>query len=100
MTAAAARHRTGLAAAAVLALGVALGACGSVSVKPSRSGFAASPRPADCQVEFLRTAPSRTFDEIGEVYSYYSYVAEPEDALREKACELGADAVVVTRDFL
>jgi len=93
-------HLTPKRAATALALGLALAACGSVSVRPSRSGVTASPRPAGCQVEFLRTTPDRGFDEIAEVYSYYSWVAEPEDVLREKACELGADAVLVTRDFL
>jgi hypothetical protein len=34
------------------------------------------------------------------VYGYYSHVVAPQDVLREKACELGADAVIVTRDFL
>jgi hypothetical protein len=75
-------------------------ACGSVSVKPSPSGAKAESRPPDCTVEFLRDAPERRHDELGEIYSYYSRVVAPEDVLREKACELGADAVIVTRDFL
>lgn len=75
-------------------------ACGSVGVKPPRSGATASARPQDCTVEFLRKAPERAYDELGEMYSYYPWVVEPEDVLREKACELGADAVIVTRDFL
>lgn len=77
-----------------------LAGCGSASVRPSPSGFTASPRPDDCKVEFLRSTPDRGFDTIAEVYGYYSYVAEPEDVLRQKACQLGADAVVVTVDFL
>ena len=75
-------------------------ACGSVSVKPSPSGAKAESRPPGCTVEFLRETPERTHDELGEIYSYYSRVVAPQDVLREKACELGADAVVVTRDFL
>jgi hypothetical protein len=85
-----------------LALGVASAplACGSVSVKPPTPAAKAESRPRDCTVEFLREAPERTYDELGEIYSYYSRVVEPQEVLREKACELGADAVVVTRDFL
>jgi hypothetical protein len=75
-------------------------ACGSVSVKPPRSGARAEARPPGCAVDFLRFAPERKHDELGEIYSYYSQVVEPQDVLREKACELGADAVIVTRDFL
>jgi hypothetical protein len=75
-------------------------ACGSVSVKPSPSGAKAESRPPGCTVEFLRETPERKHDELGEIYSYYSRVVAPQDVLREKACELGADAVVVTRDFL
>jgi hypothetical protein len=85
-----------------LSLGVAFAplACGSVSVKPPRSAAEAESRPRDCAVEFLRAAPERSYDELGDIYSYYSRVVEPQEVLREKACELGADAVVVTRDFL
>lgn len=85
---------------AALAVGLVLAGCGSVSVRPSPSGFTAPPRPADCRIEFLRRAPERSFDELAEVYSYYSYVVAPEDVLREEACRLGADAVIVTLDFL
>ena len=83
-----------------LAMASVLTACGSVSVTPSRSGARAEPRPRDCAVEFLRAAPEREHDELAELYSYYSRVVEPQDVLREKACELGADAVIVARDFL
>jgi hypothetical protein len=75
-------------------------ACGSVGVKPSRFGGEAASRPPDCTVEFLHKPPERAYDELGEMYSYYSWVAEPQHVLREKACALGADAVIVTRDFL
>jgi hypothetical protein len=88
--------------AVFLALGVAsapLG-CGTVSVKPPRTAAKAESRPRDCTVEFLRATPERAYDELGEIYSYFSRVVEPQDVLREEACGLGADAVVVTRDFL
>ena len=90
--------------AIVLALAVAsvpiACASGSASVKPSPSGAKAESRPPDCTVEFLRAAPERKYDELGEIYGYYSQEVEPQDALREKACVLGADAVIVTKDFL
>ncbi len=77
-----------------------LNGCGSVSTRPSRSGFRAEARPKGCRVEFLRRAPERDYVELGEMYSYFREVVEPENVLRETACELGADAVIVTRDFL
>jgi hypothetical protein len=84
---------------ASVTLTVACGS-GSASVKPSPSGAKAEPRPPDCTVEFLRNPPSRTYDELGEIYGYYSRDVEPQDVLREKACSLGADAVIVTKDFV
>jgi hypothetical protein len=75
-------------------------ACGSVSVTPSPPRLRAQARGPDCALEFLRSAPERAYDEIAEVYSYFPRVVEPQEVLREKACELGADAVIVTRDFL
>jgi hypothetical protein len=83
----------------VLAVASSL-ACGSVSVKPPSSGAKVASRPRDCAVEFLRRTPERAYEELGEMYSYFPWVVEPEQVLREKACELGADAVIVTRDFL
>lgn len=77
-----------------------LAACGTVSVTPSRSGFRAEPRGRDCAIEFLRNPPERPYDEIADVYSYFPRVVEPQGVLRARACELGADAVIVTRDFL
>lgn len=85
---------------AVASAPVACGS-GSASVRPSPSGAKAEPRPADCTVQFLRNPPSRKYDELGEIYGhYYSREVEPQDVLREKACSLGADAVIVTKDFL
>ena len=77
-----------------------LAASGSVSVRPSPSGFRAEARSKNCVVDFLRNPPERGYDEIAEVYTYYSRPVEPQDALRKKACDLGADAVIVARDFL
>jgi hypothetical protein len=94
------RHLTAIVLALSLLMLSLLMACGSVAVHPSPSGTKAASRPLDCTVEFLRRQPERAYDELAEVYSYYSRVVTPEDVLREKACDLGADAVIVTRDFL
>ncbi len=86
--------------AIALVLVLVLAGCGSVSVTPSRTGFKAASRPAGCTIEFLHHAPQRGYDELGEMFSYFASVVEPQDVLREKACELGADAVIVTWDSL
>ncbi|HTN53510.1 MAG TPA: hypothetical protein VML50_13970 [Anaeromyxobacter sp.] len=77
-----------------------LAACGTVSVTPARSGVTTPPRPRGCSVEFLRAPPARPHDALAELYTYYSRMVEPEEVLREKACEVGADAVIVTLDFV
>jgi hypothetical protein len=94
-----------VAAVAALAGSVTIAGCSSassskspVSVKPSE--FKAAARPNDCQVEFLQKPPAKAYDALGELYGYWPTEAKPADVLREKACEMGADAVIVTRDFL
>ncbi len=83
------------------ALCLLLGACGTVAVKPPAAGTRAEARPRDCTLEFLKKAPpDRAYDELGELYGYWAADVRPENVLREKACELGADAVVITQDFL
>ncbi|HET9595363.1 MAG TPA: hypothetical protein VFP65_07270 [Anaeromyxobacteraceae bacterium] len=94
------RGRTTSGLAGALASLLVVAGCGSVSVRRSRSGFTAEARPKDCPVEFLFKAPERGYGELAELYSYYPDVVEPQHVLGEKACELGADAVIVTRDFL
>ncbi len=90
-----------LAPAAALLLAVAIAACSPVRVKPSDVEGAAA-RPPDCALEFLNKAPARPYDELGELESHVT--APPpggaREALRADACRLGADAVIVTRDFV
>src|SRR6266567_5255124 len=88
--------------AGLLALTLALAGCGAVKVAPSGSGVTAAPRPADCPLEFLDKAPSRPFDELAELSSQVSSPprAGAQEVLREPACRLGADAVIVTRNFV
>lgn len=79
----------------------ALTACSPVRVKPSGVEGAAA-RPSDCALEFLEKAPGRPYDELGELESHVT--APPpggaREALRPDACRLGADAVIVTKDFV
>jgi hypothetical protein len=63
--------------AGALAALLALAGCGSVSVRPSGSGFTAEARPKDCAVEFLRNPPEGGYGELAELYSYYHDVVEP-----------------------
>jgi hypothetical protein len=53
-------------------------------------------------MQFLRGAPGRPYDEIAGLEAHVT--APPPggalEALHGKACELGADAVIVTRNFV
>ena len=82
--------------------------CANVKVFPSSSGFRAEPKPADCPIDFLLHPPEVPYDEIADLVRYLPYAEanaypdgiEPQNLLRQKACELGADAVIITRDTL
>lgn len=88
-------------------LAVFLASCaGSVRVTDSGSGVMAPPKPESCSIPFLRTkAPDRPYVEVAALhYGGGMYrlgdPADAESAIRARACTLGADAVVVTRDFV
>ncbi|HEY6105415.1 MAG TPA: hypothetical protein VIV59_05510 [Anaeromyxobacteraceae bacterium] len=89
------------AVAATAAL-LALAGCGAVKVTRLSPGDAASAKPRDCALEFLGKAPERAYDEIAELDAHVTNVPRdgPLEVLREPACELGADAVIVTRNFV
>jgi len=76
--------------------------CVSVSVMPSGSPVKATPRPNDCPIEFFRLAkPDRPFFEIATISAEGSRSTPPaaeQEKIRQKACELGAEAVIVTRE--
>ncbi len=87
--------------AALVAL-VCLGSagCGAVKVKSAGAGLKLAPKPKDCEIAFLRKAPP-AFEEIADLEAHVTS-APPGGALevlRPKACELGADAIIVTRNF-
>jgi hypothetical protein len=88
--------------AALAAALLILGAC-STGIKVVRtSDVKLPPKPSDCPVEFLRKAPAEPYDELADLESHVT--APPAggavEVLRPKACELGADAVIVTSDFV
>ena len=87
---------------AVLGL-LALAACSHVAVTPAGNGLAAAARPPGCDVEFFRTRPpERPYDELGSLHWEGTWMgaAAAQEELRARACALGADAAVVTRDYV
>ena len=90
-------------ATTALAALLAITSCG-MGVKVTRLGpdRGIPPRPSDCAVEFLDKAPARAHEEIAELESHVTTVPRegPLVVLREPACRLGADAVIVTRNFV
>lgn len=89
----------------VAVVGLGVGCLGPrVVVLPSGPGVTAAPRPSDCKPDFFRTRPDRPYDELAALHAqggdtFKDGPGDLQDALRAKACELGADAVVVTQDF-
>ena len=83
------------------ALVAVLAACSPIRVKPS-GGEGAAEKPSDCALEFLNKAPGRPYETLGELESHVT--APPpggaREALRADACRLGADAIIVTQDFV
>ncbi len=89
---------------AVGLLAVVLAGCGGsgVNVRPSGSELRLQPKPKNCGLELLSKAPARPFTAIADLNTH---VTKPPpggaiEALRPKACELGADALIVTQDFV
>lgn len=92
-----------LRAGALTAGALLAAACASVAVTPAGSGLAAKPKSPDCAIEFFRTKPpDRPYDELAGLHATASYsgAAALQDEMRAQACELGADAVIVNRDFI
>jgi hypothetical protein len=90
--------------ASLLAASLALATgCSHVAVTASGSGATLAARPAGCSIEFIRTkAPERPYDEVATLHweGTLQGAEGAQEALREKACALGADAAVVTRDYV
>lgn len=88
------------AAPALSLLCLAVAGCTGVKVVPT--GIWAAPKPADCFLDFLEDPPKRPYVELGELSTKETTPPPggPLEALRPAACKLGADAVIVTRDFV
>jgi hypothetical protein len=75
-----------------------------VVVVPSGTGVAAAPKPPGCSIPMLRNAPSdRPYDELAAIYYKANFVSDPAEAnafIRDSACEAGADAALVTQEFI
>jgi hypothetical protein len=90
---------------AALCSAVLLAACATadITVTPAGRNLGLAARKVDCVVEFHRTrAPDRPFDEVATLHLEGKHVDawEAQERMRRRACELGADAVVVTRDYV
>ncbi len=100
-----AKRKAGSTATMVVAAMVA-GCLGPrVDVMPSGPGVHAETRPPDCKIDFYRTKVDRPYVEIAALHAWGgdSFKNGPEEfhrALQEEACRLGADAVIVTQDYL
>jgi len=90
----------------VLAAFLLASCAGSVRVSDAGNGVKASPKPKGCAMPFLRAKPpDRPFDELASLHysggmNREGDPAQAESSLRERACELGADALVVSREFV
>lgn len=89
--------------AAVLAACVAGCVGPRVDVLPGTS-IAAAPKSPDCELEVFRTRVDRDYVELAALHAYGGDDTKngAEDfyaALRAKACELGADALLVTDEY-
>ncbi|KFE62796.1 hypothetical protein [Hyalangium minutum] len=95
-----------------LAASAVLCACGGVKVRYVDESRLPEPKPADCQLDiFVKNPPDRAHEVYGEI-SYKQAVKtmvggastnsgsrrEAIEALRPKACELGADALLFTEE--
>jgi len=86
----------------LLLVGATLTACYTprTSVIPSSSGFTATPRPSTCHVDFFWTPPDRPYVEIAAIESLNTgEYSRFQEVIRERACELGGDAVIVLLPF-
>jgi hypothetical protein len=73
----------------------------AVKVQRTAGATAAEPRPKGCEVELLYHPPTRPYLELGELTSMVTKPpgGDAVEVLKDPACKLGADAVIVTRRF-
>jgi hypothetical protein len=81
---------------------LALSGCGG-GLTVRNAGATAPPKPKGCELEVLQKAPrDRPYDALADLESHVTNVPE-EGALsvvKPKACELGADAIIVVRNMV
>jgi hypothetical protein len=77
-----------------------LASCGGVTVH--RRGASAPPKPRDCELEILQKPPPRPYDVLADLTSHVTVVPREGalSVLRPKACELGADAIIVVQNMV
>jgi hypothetical protein len=99
--------RVRISVSCLVAFLVACSAIPVVTVVPSGSGVSAPAKDAGCSLPVLRAMPAdRPFDELASLHYTTEGLftsgdpAAAQDAIRAKACALGADAVIVTREFV
>lgn len=73
----------------------------AVKVQRAAGAPAAEPRPKGCAVELLYDPPKRPYRALAELTSTVAAARKGGalDILKAPACELGADAVIVTRRY-
>lgn len=85
---------------ALVAIALVLSACAINSSVTRSSDKQFNAKPPSCNIEFFRTQrPATPYDEIGAIHLAGGVIHSAQDAqeaLRSKACELGADAVIIT----
>ena len=75
--------------------------CAGVTVTPSKGATPAAAKDENCVVEFWPDRPERAFDELAEVkVSGVSRRDYARELMRQKACALGADAIVGLHEAL
>ncbi len=74
----------------------------NVVATPSGLGVKSERRPVNCKIDFYRTKPpDRAYDEIATLHYEGRGPADvAQDNMRAKACQLGAHAVIVSRDYV
>jgi len=91
------------ASSAAVLLTVVLAACATGGPVTVRSyGVAAPAKQPGCGLEVFQKPPNRPYDTLAEIESHVTNVP-PQGALsvvKPKACELGADAIIVERNMV
>jgi hypothetical protein len=98
--------RTRIAISALMVLAGCLSTAARVIVVPSGSGVSAPAKAAGCSLTVLRTPPrDQPYDELASLHyttdqGWSGDPAAAQNAIREQACALGADAVLVIQEFM